>query len=434
LTFQWTRNGTNVTGATGQSYTIASMQESDAGDYRLIVGNVSGSVTSEVAVITYVVPAAPEFSLDLTNSVVTQDLISTFAVTATGTAPLSYQWYFNNTALAGATTSTLSLQHVDLTNGGSYFVVVANNFGANTSSIVTLTVTPAPPVEITGQWDFDCASLQATAGNDLIPFDATVQADTQFGSTTTFGIADIGGSPAQVLYFNPSVGSWGGYQMYHGAVPNGGGNYVNRYSIIYDVYYPNANQWKSFLQTATGNNNDGDIFVNTGNGIGISGNYQGTVLAATWHRIAFVFDLTYNTLKKYIDGALVGTQSLDGLDGRWTLDPYALLFGDNDGDHDPTYVNSIQFRNGVLSDAEVLALGGVTSAAGVPGVVPRICSAIRSGNTLIITWPAAPDIKLQKTTSLSAPNWSDVNGSLGAGSVNEPITSDPASYRLRRNP
>jgi hypothetical protein len=355
-------------------------------------------------------------------------------VTASGTAPLSYQWYFNNNPLAGATTSSLSIQHVDLTNGGSYFVVVTNSFGSKTSFVATLTVTPAPAIEITGQWDFDCASFEATVGNALIPFNATVQADSQFGSTASFGIANIGGSPAQVLYFSPSAGNWGGYRMYHGAAPNGGGIYVNRYTIIYDVYYPNAGQWKSLLQTAVNNNNDGDIFVNTANGIGISGVYQGTVNAATWYRIAFVFDLTYNTLKKYIDGALVGTQSLDGLDGRWTLDPHALLFGDEDGDHDPTYVNSIQFRNGVMTDAQIAALGGATTASGIPGVVPRICSAVRSGNTLTISWPGAPDIKLQKTTSLTSPNWTDVGGSLGASSANDTITAQPAFYRLRRHP
>ena len=35
------------------------------------------------------------------------------------------------------------------------------------------------------------------------------------------------------------------------------------------------------------------------------------------------------------------------------------------------YVNSIQFRNGILTDAEVAALGGATSASGIPGAVPH---------------------------------------------------------------
>jgi hypothetical protein len=438
LSFQWTRNGTNITGATSQSYSITSMQASDAGDYRLIVSNVSGSVTSQVATLNYVLPQPPVITQNPTNRAVETDLIGTFTVTATGTAPLGYQWYFatatSTNALAGATSATLSLQHVDPTNAGSYFVAVTNNYGSITSLVATLTVLPASPVEITGQWDFDCGTLQATVGNDLKPFNATVAADTQFGTTTSFAIGDIGGSPARVLYFNNSTANWGGYQMYHGAVPNGGGAYVNRYTVIYDVYYPTAsnNRWRSFLQTNTGNSNDGDIFANTANGLGISGNYQGNVTPDAWHRIVFVFDQTYATLKKYIDGTLVGTQTVGGLDSRWTLDPYALLFGDEDGDQAPTYVNSVQFRNGVMTDAEVAALGGATSAFGIPGAVPRICSVTVSGNTVTITWPGQPDVKLRKTTSLTNPNWTDVAGSLGASSANDPFSAGGAYYRLQR--
>jgi len=432
LSFQWTRNGTNVAGATSQSYAIAGMQPEDAGDYRLIVSNVMGSQTSQVATLNYVLPQPPTISQNPTNRAVETDLIGTFTVTAAGTAPLAYQWYFGTSAIAGATTATLNLQHVDATNGGSYYVVVTNNYGATTSLVATLTVLPAPAIEITGQWDFDCGTLQATVGNDLVPFSATILADSQFGTTTGFGIPDIGGSAARVLYFAPSVNNWGGYRMYHGAAPNGGGQYVNRYTLVYDVLYPVAGQWRSFLQTNTGNSNDGDIFVNTSNAIGISGSYQGTVNANTWHRIVFVFDQTYATLKKYIDGVLVGTQTVGGLDSRWTLDPHALLFGDEDGDHDPTYVNSVQFRNGIMTDAQVAALGGATSASGVPGAVPRICSVTVSGNNVTITWPGQPDVKLRKTTSLTNPNWTDVAGSLGASSANDPFASGGTYYRLQR--
>lgn len=433
LSFQWRKDGTNLPNATLQSYSISSMQPSNAGAYRVVITNVAGSVTSDVATLTYLLPVPATITQDPTNSTVTEDLIATFTVGATGSPTLSYQWRFNGIPIAGATSTTLNLQHVAASNAGPYTVVVTNNYGAKTSQVATLTVLPAPPIRITGQWDFNCGTFGATVGSDLVPFNATVLADSQFGTTTSFGIANIGGSPAHVLYFAPSTASWGGYRMYHGAVPNGGGIYVNRYTIIYDIYYPVAGQWRSFLQTSTANANDGDIFVNPANGIGISGTYQGTVLAATWHRIVFTFDLTYNTLKKYIDGTLVGTQILgEGLNGRWSLDPHALLFGDEDGDHDPAYANSIQFRNGVMTDAEVAVLGGATSASGVPGAVPRICSATRVGNTIAITWVGALDIKLQKTTSLSAPNWQDVAGSLGASSANDTIVGDAAYYRLAR--
>lgn len=65
----------------------------------------------------------------------------TFGVDATGTPPLTYQWQFNGTALAGATGTTLTLANVQLANAGNYSVVVTNATGQSlASSAATLTV------------------------------------------------------------------------------------------------------------------------------------------------------------------------------------------------------------------------------------------------------------------------------------------------------
>ena len=61
-----------------------------------------------------------------------------FNTTATGSLPLNYQWYFNGAPLSAGTNSSLSLPGVQLSNGGNYFVVVTNNFGAATSAVVAL--------------------------------------------------------------------------------------------------------------------------------------------------------------------------------------------------------------------------------------------------------------------------------------------------------
>jgi hypothetical protein len=66
-------------------------------------------------------------------------------VTATGDAPLSYQWRRNGANLAGATSATLSLTGVTTNQAGNYTVVVNNSVGSVTSSAAVLTVNPAPP-------------------------------------------------------------------------------------------------------------------------------------------------------------------------------------------------------------------------------------------------------------------------------------------------
>ena len=80
---------------------------------------------------------------------------ATFSVTATGDAPLSYQWYKDNFAtplsdggqIGGATTNTLGITNVTGANDGGYFVVVTNSAGSATSSpLATLTVTNPVPI------------------------------------------------------------------------------------------------------------------------------------------------------------------------------------------------------------------------------------------------------------------------------------------------
>lgn len=63
-----------------------------------------------------------------------------FTVVATGTAPLSYQWRRNGTAIAGATAANYSLSAALIDNGAVFSVLVTNAAGTATSANVTLTV------------------------------------------------------------------------------------------------------------------------------------------------------------------------------------------------------------------------------------------------------------------------------------------------------
>ena len=70
---------------------------------------------------------------------------ATFSVTASGTAPLAYQWFLNGNALTGATSATLTLSNVQTANSGTYRVDVSNAAGSISSTNATLTVTTTPP-------------------------------------------------------------------------------------------------------------------------------------------------------------------------------------------------------------------------------------------------------------------------------------------------
>jgi hypothetical protein len=63
-----------------------------------------------------------------------------FNVHAVGTPPLRYQWWFDNSSLAGATNTSLTLSNVQLNQEGAYSITVSNAYGAATNSAM-LTIT-----------------------------------------------------------------------------------------------------------------------------------------------------------------------------------------------------------------------------------------------------------------------------------------------------
>jgi hypothetical protein len=71
--------------------------------------------------------------------------VATLAVVATGSSPLSYQWYFNGDLLDGRTASAFTLASVQSSNAGAYWVTVSNRFGVVTSTTAELQVSVLPP-------------------------------------------------------------------------------------------------------------------------------------------------------------------------------------------------------------------------------------------------------------------------------------------------
>jgi subtilisin-like proprotein convertase family protein len=156
-TYQWRRNNTNVTdggrvfGATTATLTVSNVAISDATSYTVVVTNVAGAVTSAppafltVATLLSII-GQPQSRTNIAGTT------ATFTVTATGSAPLGYQWRRNNTNLtnggniSGTTNATLTLSNVTASDVAGYTVVVTNGAGAATSAPpATLTVW-VPPV------------------------------------------------------------------------------------------------------------------------------------------------------------------------------------------------------------------------------------------------------------------------------------------------
>ncbi|HWD18230.1 MAG TPA: choice-of-anchor tandem repeat GloVer-containing protein [Verrucomicrobiae bacterium] len=89
-----------------------------------------------------------------------------FRVLALGAAPLSYQWSFNGVPLVNATNATLMVTNVQLTNAGSYSVVVTNSSLAVTSRMANLQVDPTFTRITTGPLVANIGTATAAAWGD----------------------------------------------------------------------------------------------------------------------------------------------------------------------------------------------------------------------------------------------------------------------------
>jgi hypothetical protein len=236
------------------------------------------------------------------------------------------------------------------------------------------------------EWTFNSGNLSTSLGNGTMAY-----ADAQSGTLTTFGttgggVPNIGGQAANFIHVPAFTGVGNGYNLtLNDTGPNGGGSYVNQYTVIFDFLSPNNLNWTPFFNTEPGNGNDADFYLAYDGSVGIGSVYSsaGIVAADTWYRLAFVANLSAGTISYYLNGNLVGSgsQSGSGLDGRWAL--YSnldvghdlRLFNEPSGlyTHE-LYVNSIAFVDYAMTGNELSALGGANALGIIAVPEPSVIS------------------------------------------------------------
>jgi methionine-rich copper-binding protein CopC len=79
---------------------------------------------------------------------------ATFTVVATGTGPLTYQWNFKGSGLAGQTGATLTVANAQSVDAGDYSVTVTGGTAVPvTSAVATLTVVQSNPPTVSAGTD-----------------------------------------------------------------------------------------------------------------------------------------------------------------------------------------------------------------------------------------------------------------------------------------
>ncbi len=155
LAFQWYHEGAVLVSATNSLYTRTNVQAVQLGGYQVVVTNIFGAVTSSAVQLTLV--SAPAITNQPANLSVEAGRTAFFTVGASGSRPLTYQWFFQGALLADATTSLLTRASVQTVHEGEYQVVVTNVSGRATSDVARLTVLPAQPGQrgVIARWSFN---------------------------------------------------------------------------------------------------------------------------------------------------------------------------------------------------------------------------------------------------------------------------------------
>jgi hypothetical protein len=154
---------------------------------------------------------APAITAQPVNQRVVVGAAATFTVTATGTAPLSYQWQKGTTPIPGATASSYATPTTTLVDDGSTFqVVVSNSAGSVTSSSATLTV---------------AAGTAMARGVDVTTYKNDLNRSGQNLAESTLTLTNVASSTFGLLRMLPVDGRVDAQPLYLSALSAAGGSF-----------------------------------------------------------------------------------------------------------------------------------------------------------------------------------------------------------------
>ncbi|HVU99841.1 MAG TPA: hypothetical protein VHH88_00675, partial [Verrucomicrobiae bacterium] len=167
--------------------------------------------------------SAPEIIYPPGDQTVARGQDATFSVTASGSAPLGYQWRFYGTNLPGATGSSYAVAAAQDPNAGPYSVVVTNPYGSKTSSVAVLSL--QTPIVLGAQ----PANQLAAVSNSIVLTVGISQGDSPAYQWLFNGVAIAGATSATLTLNNVSWDTAGTYAV---IVSNAVGSVISTGAVI----------------------------------------------------------------------------------------------------------------------------------------------------------------------------------------------------------
>jgi hypothetical protein len=465
LSFQWQKNGSGLangnglSGATTSALSIQSAQLTDAGDYRVVVTNSAGGVTSGTA--TLIVQAPPAISVQPAGQTVAIGGTAIFSVTASGVPTPAYRWLFNGVSLAeggqftGTATPTLSVANVQSANVGNYSVVVANVAGAVTSSVAVLTLPGsclAPPSGLVGWWPGDGSAGDIVGShNGTLQGGASANAAGLVGGAFSFDGTNGYVSIADSSTFHLStltVEAWVWFDAYQSP---GTSAYPYQQYIVFKQNSQNY-EFEGFALTKD-QDPQGDVIlweVASPSHELIRIDSVNTVKTGAWYHVAGVRGTDYVQL--YLNGHLEAQTNVSFAQDYGNLPLYFGTSGQSFYDRRlHGRLDEVSLYNRALSAAEIGAIyaagsGGKCKALNSQSIQAlvaradgtdlgvRLSSAYLRGRQIHVSFESEAGVLYQVESSPDLQNWSEQHVISGTGGRTEwigPLDSARQFYRVR---
>ncbi len=312
------------------------------------------------------------------------------SVGASGPGPLKYQWRLNSSNILNATNPTLTFLSAQLTNTGTYSVIVSNSIGSTPSSNALLTVVAPACVpassNLAGWWQgdgdaSDSTGLNAGAIQGGVTF-AAGKVGQAFQFNGTNGLVSIPASPSL------NIGTNAGLTIEGWIKP------ANLSAIEPLVEWNNGGSlgpvFRTSEPTAFGGGGPGSLYANIidTNGTGHAMTTAGNLLSTTsFNHVALTYDRTNGTGTIYLNGTAVASQNLGVFIPRTS---YGVILGGepSTSSYFGGLMDEMSVYNVALSSNQVQALcnaSGLGKCAVAPSVVvqPQSLSVLPGANVTI---------------------------------------------------
>jgi len=353
-----------------------------------------------------------------------------FTVAASGAAPLSYQWRFNDAPMAGATTTSLAINSAQSSNSGSYTVLVTNIVGSVTSAVANLTVVlpgtcdPVPP-NLVGWWTADgSAADNLGLNNGTLQGTATANAAGQVAKAFSFdgvnGYVEVPNSAA-LNPANLTIEAW----VLFNSLDSPGTALAGLQFIVFKQNSRSASFEGYFLGKARGPVGDYFSFgVTSASGVSAGVGSTTPISTGIWYHVAAVRGSDF--LQLFVNGQLVAQTSVNFPQDYGS---FPLFFGTSGQSYwDRKFaglLDEVSLYDRALSTSEISTIYAAGAAGKCKGAGLRLFSPVVNKGQVTLTWQSVAGVRyfLERSSDLGAPSPFPVFTPLATGIVGQKGTT-----------